>query len=231
MSLNATISGIDDTTYDRSQAGSTLSDTTAAYRRLDFDKAVSNVCAVLCELARLRLSSPLVFRIKAYSDEFDQQSLRFFWRETLARHAVSAEFVEKHVKVVFNHDRITFARFQGATQHGDTKPPEMCASGFLTEKLVVGVHGQLGLCCQDGLREVVIGNIFEDSLEQIVSSAAYQQHLRVVTGRQRPPALHPCLRCEFYTAGGIHPHFPSRSAVAPVTRIGRVPDSGQSSPV
>lgn len=199
ISLNATVCGINEETYDRGQAGSTLRETVATYRRLDFHKAVANVCSVIRQLAFLH-SKKLRFYIKAYSHEFDQKQMNAFWWRTLLEADIPPAFVRDHVVIVLNHAAITFARFEQGEETSSRESSRICASHFLTEKLVIGARGELGLCCQDGIRSVVIGNILEKPLMQLVLSDAYQEHLQIVTGLRVPMAGHPCLRCEFYTS-------------------------------
>jgi len=204
VSLNATVSGIDEETYDRGQAGATLTGTVTRYRRLNFEKAVNNVCLLSRRLATLRFEKPLVLFIKAYSDEFTLEEMEAFWRRTLRNAGVPVDFVRDHVRVKLNHDRITFARFSQSSQAFERwNLPRACAGQFLTDKLVIGTRGQMGLCCQDGIRTVVLGNIIEEPLMQIVSSTVYQDYLRIVTGLEAPGPGHPCQHCEFYT---VSPH-------------------------
>jgi len=199
ISLNATISGIDGESYDRGQAGSNLNGTIAKYKKLDFKKAVTNICLVLRKLSSLRLTKPLRFSIKAYSDEFDRIQMAKFWDETLLAAGIPADFVRDHVRIVLNHCRITFARFKQSVERQDGKDlVRACTSRFLTDNLVISSRGKLGLCCQDGIRSVVIGSLLQESLMDVVRSEVFQQHLKIATGFQRPVGDHPCLHCEFY---------------------------------
>jgi len=198
ISLNATISGIDEESYDRGEAGSNLKGTIAIYKKLDFKKAVTNICLVLRKLSLLRLRKPLRFSIRAYSDEFDQIAMTKFWEETLLAAGIPGKFVRNHVRIVLNHCRITFARYnQRAERHGKDLL-RSCTSQFLTENLVINSQGELGLCCQDGIRSVVIGNLLQEPLMDVVRSEVFQKHLKIATGFQRPEGNHPCLHCEFY---------------------------------
>jgi hypothetical protein len=211
ISLNATVSGIDKYTYDRGQAGATLKGTVAKYRELSFDTAIANVCSVLRQMAGLPLQKPFVFFIKAYSDDFSHQQMGEFWSRTLAEADIPPRFVHRYVRIVLNHLRITFARQELRADRSETDKPRTCASGFLSDKLVIGARGELGLCCQDGLRTIVVGNILSQSLTEIVFSRAYQEHLRIATGAQIPADAHPCKHCEFYSTRSLEQIFAHES--------------------
>lgn len=198
ISINATVSGIDRTSYDRLQGGSLLTNTLNKYKPLDFQKVSHNICEFVSKLSLLKLHKPVVFRIKAYGDLFDEQAMKLFWHETLLNYGISRKFIHKHVEIVLNHEYISFARFSDRNPTISGAPTRQCKSLFLSDKLTIGSGGELGLCCQDGLRSIVIGNLLEEDLTEIVFSPEYQNHLRIVTGLSIPPQDHACSNCEFY---------------------------------
>lgn len=198
ISLNATVSGIDDPSYDRLQAGSMLSGTTAKYHPLNFQKASENICEIVRQLASIHLKKPIVFYVKAYGNLFNQERMIRFWNKTLLNYNVPSHFLENHVKISLNHGKTSFARFKNGYKNLVFTKTKSCKSNFLNEKLTIGSSGEVGLCCNDGIRSVVIGNIFEKTLDSLVSSESFQKHLRIVTGIENPDKDHPCSRCEFY---------------------------------
>jgi hypothetical protein len=194
ISLNATVSGIDDDSYDILQAGAGLEGTVSPYRTLDFGRAVANVGAVLRMLATRDLPSSVVFHIKAYGNAFTDVEMQEFWSRTLREQGVPEAFANRNVRVLLNHSFISFARADGRQARG-SESVRRCRGRWMSEKVVVGPRGEVGLCCQDGLRDVRFGSLLQDNLLTVVSSEAFQHHHRIAIGREQPDTSHPCSRC------------------------------------
>lgn len=198
FSLNATISGIDDKSYDILQAGSMLSMPAKKHRPLIFENAVNNICEVIKKLSVLNLIEKIFFRIKAYGDLFNQDTMRKFWITRLRNCGISNDFIDNNVKIVLNENYTSFARFRTSKDQSTISRNSRCNSGWLTEKIAIGPGGEVGLCCNDGIRSVWVGNIFDQPLDDLIFSETFQYHLRIVNGLEKPENNHPCRRCEFY---------------------------------
>jgi len=195
ISLNATISGIDEATYDVQQAGASLLNTVTPYRRLDFVRAVKNICQMLIGIHERDLAPTLIFNIKAYGDLFDDDAMQAFWRRAFSEHGVPEQVVTDCVRIVLNRDYITFAR---AAEEPTTPRARRCAGRWTSDKIVVGPNGEVGLCCQDGLRDIVTESLMTMDLTSVARSDGFQKQHKIATGMVQPDPSHPCLRCEFF---------------------------------
>jgi len=63
--------------------------------------------------------------------------------------------------------------------------------------LHIGITGNLLLCCQDWKDETTYGNIFEDSLVEILKSERYQHMMQQGTGKRPSDKNFICKRCKF----------------------------------
>lgn len=195
VTLNATLSGIDEESYDVLQAGANLTNTTNPYRKLDFAKAVGNVLEVLRLLQDRVPWEKTIFRIKAYGNLFSQDDLSQFWTEQFRKAHLSKGFIERCVKVLLNSGYTSFARMERPLAN---RAPRWCSTGWVDNRVLVGPNGEVGLCCEDGLRSIVLGNIFETDLMTLCRSESYQDYMRIVRGLERPSANSPCNSCQFF---------------------------------
>jgi radical SAM protein with 4Fe4S-binding SPASM domain len=194
VAVNATISGIDDDSYDIQQAGRELeaSETIHDYRPLSFDKAKENVIDLVRALSPL-LGKRAVLNIKSYGPAIDNARFAQFWRDTLAATDIDPRFAARHVRFLVNHGFTTFARgHAGAGLH------RQCSANWLIDQIVVGYDGRVGLCCQEGARQADVGNLLTHTLEEVVASKAYQAELAIVSGAAEPSSSHQCAHCEFF---------------------------------
>lgn len=194
VSINATISGVDDDSYDLLQAGRQLEGVMAPYRPLKFSRAVENILDLIERLQqRVPPSGRLGVNLKAYGFEFDQLAYASFWQERLAARGIDLMWCASHVKPRTNHAFTSFARSSASSD-----VEVACAMRWLDNQLVIGPEGTVGLCCHEGARRVSLGSLLDQSLEEIVAGERYREQLSVVRGEQRPPAGHQCARCEHY---------------------------------
>jgi radical SAM protein with 4Fe4S-binding SPASM domain len=194
VQINATLSGIDEKSYDTLQAGAGLLDTKAPYRPLDFRKAVSNVCGAIARFSKIGIEerTKLRFIIKAYGNLFSHDEMKAFWRDRLRANRIPELFIKSNMKFLLNHAFTSFARnpqTEGAAELS------CCAQGWIDQRLVVGPSGDVGLCCEDGLRQITIGNLAATTVEDLISSSAFQTNFKTVTGRIPARSPHPCRRC------------------------------------
>jgi radical SAM protein with 4Fe4S-binding SPASM domain len=193
--LNATVSGIDKRTYDIQQAGVDLVDAVAPYRELDFNKAVRNVRGVMERISGIIGVEKIKFRIKAYGNAFTEDEMKSFWLHELDSSSIPVNFVSRHVKIMLNHGYTTFAR---SFNEPSSALFGRCSRHWLDRRLVVGPQGEIGLCCEDGLNSVVIGNILDQELAELVANKSFQINLAKVTGRYQANLGDPCHRCSFF---------------------------------
>jgi hypothetical protein len=186
LSLNATCSGINETTYAKLQG----------INGRGFKRAVKNIKYVVKKLSLINSQKLVNFRIKAYGDIFTQQEFQSFWMNQLTEYGVSADYVEKNVRFVINQNYTSFAR-QNKKKRFIT-PKKKCVTGWLTEKLVILADGSVGLCCNDGMQNIVFGNLIQQSIEDIVSTRIFQKSLDIILGNKRTKNQYPCGRCEFF---------------------------------
>ncbi|HEC14111.1 MAG TPA: hypothetical protein ENI80_12870 [Acidiferrobacteraceae bacterium] len=197
VSLNATVSGIDQASYDKFQAGSALENTVAKYKSMDFLIAVQKTAEFIDGLSKaVPFGAVVMVRIKAYGEDFEQQSYEKFWRTTLDVSGIDQKWVARHVKMIVNHGLTTFGRNKAREQIRGAK----CQMNWLDDMLVVGPDGSLGLCCQEGARKVKIGSLLTHSLDEIARSDTFQKHLAITRGEKPPDAKHLCASCEWYTS-------------------------------
>lgn len=192
--LNATISGIDQNSYDIQQAGANLTDAIAPYRPLNFDRAIDNVCRVLLGLSKIMGVEKIKFRIKSYGDIFTLKEMQEFWRDRFIKMDIPDSLL-KQVKIGQNESFTTFARSRSTNED---EALSKCRRHWLDRRLVVGAEGEVGLCCEDGLRSIVVGNLLGQDLDMIVNSVSFQEHLAIATGQKAAPGGHPCRRCSFF---------------------------------
>lgn len=196
VDVNATISGTTPEEYDRYQAGRDLQDTIAQYRPLDFERAVDTVLEFVEAIDNLGWpDGKLIVRFKAYGKTFTQKEYSDFWLARLRARNIEELALQKRIHFLVNHGYTTFAR---CTQIDDRRGTHRCSTHWLDKRIAIGPAGEVGLCCEDGLRSVTLGNIFEQGLDGVVASAKFQQHLAVVLGQATPSADSPCRQCQFY---------------------------------
>ena len=191
VQINATLSGIDQKSYDIQQAGAELSATKKPYQPLDFQKAVANVCGIITRLSTLNVHDlpKLRFIIKAYGDFFSQEEMTLFWMDQLRSQNISELFIQRHVKILLNHCFTSFARESDISKYGELK---CCQSAWLEKRLVIGPDGQVGLCCEDGLRQIVVGSLKDNDVQGLIESLSFQKNLRIVRGLVKADQEHPC---------------------------------------
>jgi hypothetical protein len=193
--LNATISGIDQRSYDIQQAGANLTDAVVPYCSLDFEKAVDNVCSILLGLSKINGVEKIKFRIKSYGDIFTLKDMQEFWEGKFSKTDIPDDLIKRQVKIGQNESFTTFARSPSMNSGGMLGK---CERHWLDRRLVIGAQGEVGLCCEDGLRTIVVGNLLEQDLSTVVSSVAFQEHLAIATGQKAALGDHPCRRCSFF---------------------------------
>ncbi len=195
VSINATISGIDQASYDILQAGRDLENAVMPYKTLDFDHAVANVLDLLSLLeARAKDRPPFIMRLKCYGFLFDERAYRDFWMERLLAAGLAPAFIKQHVRIHLNHGFTSFARHETS----DEDLPRRCSMNWLDKRLVIGPRGHVGLCCHEGAHQFSIGNLLTSTLEEVTEEPRYQSQMRILKGLDRPGARHLCRRCEFY---------------------------------
>jgi lipopolysaccharide transport system ATP-binding protein len=196
ISLNATISGIDVQTYDDLQAGKKLENATIKYRPLDFARASENLIRLILGLqAVVEAKSQIVINIKAYGFLFSSNEYQAHWRKALLEAGISQSFINSKVKILLNHGFTSFAR-QELSQ--DVSRVKRCSMNWLSDRLVIGPDGAVGLCCHEGARQYNLGNIVELPLNQLVMDQKFLKQLAIVTGENKAPEGHLCQKCEFY---------------------------------
>lgn len=195
--LNATVSGINPQTYDLQQAGADLVGAVAPYRELDFSKAVGNIRSVIERISHTRRLEKIKFRIKAYGNAFTEDEMKTFWLRELGSSGISFDFIKRHIKIMLNQGYTTFAR--ALNRHGNVSFGR-CSSNWLDRRLVIGPQGDVGLCCDDGLNSVVVGNILSQELADVIANEPFQLYLAKVTGRSQANSSDPCLRCALFEA-------------------------------
>ncbi len=197
IAINATVSGIDQESYEQLQAGKGLTGTVRNFKALDFEKTSNNVCQAISLLSQKQLEKLAVFKVKAFQNLFTQEQMTEFWMNKLSQYDVSPHFLRKKAQFLLNEYFVTFARYD-EKEAGDSSQ-RVCSWNWLNEKLLAGPDGELGLCCFDGLRRVTMGNMLEQSLEELAYTPQFQEHLHYVSGKSLPDDTHPCSNCEFYT--------------------------------
>ena len=221
VSLNATISGIDEQTYDELQAGKKLEGASSKYKPLDFSRASENVLALIRGLqAVVDPQALLIINIKAYGFAFTSEQYQTHWRDELMRAGVDETFINTRVKILLNHAFTSFARkeiphkatttagikvfwnyafnslIRKGEAHRDAK--RKCSMNWLSTRLVIGPDAAVGLCCHEGARKVNLGSLVDTSLNEVVSSPLYANQLKIVNGISEAPDGHLCQKCEFY---------------------------------
>ena len=197
-SVNATVSGVDEETYDVLQAGRDLKNVVAPYRSLSFKKARSNVVRLAKRLSeRYPDEGNVVLRIKGYGFDLPQERYEAYWRTVLTEGGVDPQYIDRRVAISMNLNFTTFAR-NGESALG----AGVCQGGWLEDKVVVGPDGRLGLCCHESGHQVQLGSLFTARLQDIVATEEFQAQKRVTSGLDAPTRDHPCASCEFYAPAG-----------------------------
>lgn len=195
VSLNATISGIDQESYDVLQGGKNLDSAVMPYRVLDFEQAVGNILTLLRRLERsIEIGKPYHMRLKCYGHLFDEPAYRGFWMERLQDAGLSPTFIKQHIRIHLNHAFTSFAR----SDQPSADQAKSCSMSWLDRRLVIGPRGTVGLCCHEGAHLFNIGSLLTSSLDDLVRKPRYLRQLKIVMGADRPGDRHPCLSCEFY---------------------------------
>jgi hypothetical protein len=194
INLNATISGINDDTYDVLQAGRELTGKNLVkYRKLSFERARENVTLLALALdERIPPKARVILRIKAYGYLFTQEQFAAYWKEHFAKNGLR-ETGMRRLRFTVNHGLTSFARApEIGTSFGK------CKGGWLDRGLVVGPDGRLGLCCHEGSHKIQLDNLVDLPLDQIVAAPAFREQQRIVSGSAVPPKNHPCSNCEYF---------------------------------
>ncbi len=71
-----------------------------------------------------------------------------------------------------------------------------CRSIWRNEMIHILYHGEVVLCCMDWRREMVMGNVRENSLKDIWNSPRYMEVESWIRGEGNPPPDFLCFRCE-----------------------------------
>lgn len=194
IDINATISGIDQKSYDELQAGRNLEDAVMQYRPLDFQKAVTNIIEVIRRLQdNGALDGGVIFRLKSYGQLFDCDAYAEFWGKRLTESGITRETQERSIDILWNHGYTTFARMD---DNESVCKKGVCTTGWLDTRIALGPGGEVGLCCEDGLRSVTIGNLLSQTLDQLSESPAYQERLATNLGLTAPVSDSPCRNCQ-----------------------------------
>jgi len=198
VSINATISGIDELSYDELQAGKSLENSTFKYKALDFSRASKNVVALVQRLRNVvDLNKNFIIHIKAYGSLFSAEQYQSHWRNELINAGIEEDFIKRKVKILLNHSFTSFARSDKNLIDSGTKK---CQMKWLSDRIVIGPDGAVGLCCHEGARKFNLGNLIESSLIKIVSDPKYLAQFALVTGKNSAPNDHFCQNCEFYNS-------------------------------
>ena len=196
ISINATISGIDQQSYDFLQAGRRLRNTIHKYKPLSFNKACLNIISLIKGLqSKNNLKEHLMINIKGYGAEFSSDDYQEFWHEELLKAGITQEFIDNHVKLLLNHGFTSFAR--SLSIHKVNKKRK-CSQSWLDNRLVIGPEGGIGLCCQEGARSVNLGSLVTNSISEIISDEKFSSQLALISGFNKMPNNHICQKCEFF---------------------------------
>ena len=193
--INATVCGVDQASYDRYQGGRDLQDTVSPYRSLDFERAVGNVTCFMHALRDLGWPANVMMNLKAYGETLDQVTYAAFWRRRLSEVGLGDTLTGERVQVLHNHAFTTFARHESAAERTRSG---VCKAGWLDARLAVGPGGDVGLCCEDGLSGISLGNLLEQGLDGVIGTSSYQRYLAEVLGQAAPSPDSPCVRCQFF---------------------------------
>ena len=71
-----------------------------------------------------------------------------------------------------------------------------CRSIWRNSMIHILFNGDVVLCCMDWKREVVLGNVKRQTIEEIWNGEKYNQVERWIRGEEEPPENFLCLRCE-----------------------------------
>ncbi len=71
-----------------------------------------------------------------------------------------------------------------------------CGSVWRNEMVHILFNGDVVLCCMDWQREVIVGNVRKNSIEEVWNSPYYLEIEDYIGGRISPPEDFICLRCE-----------------------------------
>ena len=153
------------------------------------------MCKVLLGLSKINGFEKIKFRIKSYGDIFTSNDLQEFWMHRLNSFNIPDDLINRQVKISQNEGFTTFAR-SASTNNGDVLGK--CKRHWLDQRLVIGAQGEVGLCCEDGLRSIVVGNLLEQDLNAVVSSVPFQEQLAIAAGQKTAPDDHPCRRCSSF---------------------------------
>ena len=196
LSVNATVSGIDEQSYDILQAGSRLENVNMPYRKLSFEQARANIILLARGLSTVvPAKSKIRLNIKAYGDVFTAEEFSDYWLQTLSAEGINPDFLRFNSKITLNHSFQTFGR---SDQTDQPQLARKCSSGWLDRQIVVGPDGRVGLCCVEGAHKVVVGNIYTQTLDEMIASSPYQRWLRIALGLVPEDVPAPCRNCEFF---------------------------------
>ena len=196
VSLNATISGVDEQTYDHLQAGKKLEKSVIKYKVLSFSRASKNVIALIQGLHNIvDFKDQIVINIKSYGSLFSSNKFQQYWHSELIKADIAERFINSKVKILLNHGFTSFARQEDKETSNKFKK---CSMNWLSNRLVIGPDGAIGLCCHEGARQVNLGSLIDTSLIQLVSTPIYLKQLEIVKGINKATDGHLCQKCEFY---------------------------------
>ncbi len=57
-------------------------------------------------------------------------------------------------------------------------------------------NGDVVLCCMDWRREVILGNLHQQTIREIWNGEAYNNVRQIIRGSKKGPSDFPCYKCE-----------------------------------
>jgi hypothetical protein len=197
ISINATISGIDSKTYDVLQAGKNIENANTKYKKLDFSRAEENLINLILGLQSvIKEDDHFVLNIKAYGSLFSKHQFQTYWLEKLKNSGIDNYFANKKIRILLNHAFTTFARQKVNLVNLNTTG--RCSMNWLSDRIVIGSGGTIGLCCHEGAHQYNFGNLIDLPISVLANEKIFLKQLAMNIGDEKLPKDHICHKCEFY---------------------------------
>jgi hypothetical protein len=126
-------------------------------------------------------------------EHFTREEFTAFWGRVLSENGITRR---PQLLYLLYHDRAGAIRRDGQYRFGIARKS---LRGFRCWRIDRGLHvlynGDVVICCNDYHREVVLGNLREQSIAEVFRSERYREVRRQVLGLAESPSDFICKRC------------------------------------
>ncbi|HEX68105.1 MAG TPA: radical SAM protein [bacterium] len=155
--------------------------------RKDFQKILAKITLFITEALKRRGKNFILINIThppGYLTEEEKKEALDYWR------GLGVERIEYFPRPI---SRAGNVKWLPQVRHKKIKG---CKSIWRNEMVHILFNGDVVLCCMDWRREMILGNVNKNKIEEIWDSPFYLEVESWIRGEKEPPRNFLCLRCE-----------------------------------